>query len=305
MMKISVCVFYFCLFCIVGISRFGEAAADSVIAVINDEAITRAELDTYVNLLKVQMGEERWRQFEMSEEKALEALVEDRLILQEAKLNEKDLNMDKRMVNSRIEQIKKGYKTEQEFLDALMQQGLSVSGLNTHVKEQMLRDAFIDREIRSRIFIGPQEVTDYYNAHIEEFNLPEQAEIDSIAVDDILLAEDIHTKLELGLGFEALKERYSKKNVLAGMVSRGQLRGEIDDKVFSLAEGHYSSPIEVKGSGYYIFLILKKYPPGQKLELIDVQDKIRDVLFNQEFQKRLNILMHKLKSKSFIDIKDA
>lgn len=295
----AILVLYFVFFIFLPAFVFGEA--DRVIAIVNHEAITKAELDAHSNFLRMQMGQDAWQQLRMSDETALEALIEDLLILQEAR--RKGIDVDERSVSSRFERIRKTFKTDDEFSAMLSEQGLSVDTLMKRIKEQMVVEEFISRQIRSRVFIGPKEVTDFYEAHQEEFILPERVELDTISVNDKSLAEDIYAKLKLGLDFTAVKENYSEKEGIAGIIKKGELRREIDEVIFSLAEGAFTAPIEIKNKGYFIFFVRKKYPPDERKGLLDVQDRIRDLLSEREFQKRLGMLLEELKKNSYIVIK--
>lgn len=295
-------IIFFCFILLISISTHGYGAADRVVVVVNHEVITKAELDAHISLLRMQMGEDGWRQFRMTAAKALEALIEDRLILQEAR--REGIDVDERSVESRFERMREGYKTDEVFSDMLIQQGLSIDELMRRIREQMLVELFISRKIRSRIFISPRMVSDFYKYNIEEFNLPDRVEVEDIFVDNKSLAEDIYAKLKLGLDFNSVKERYSQKEGLSGIVKKGEFRKEIDDVIFSLAEGAFSAPIQIENTGYFIFFIRRKYPANEKRELIEVQDRIRNVLSEREFQRKLSILLDKLKRESYIVIKD-
>ena len=283
-------------------TTLGYCFRDTVIAIVNDEVITKAELDTHVQLLKMQIGEEGWRQYDMSEEKALLSLIEDRLVVQEA--IKQELEVDDREVDNRVKRMRERFGSEEEFNSMLMQQGISLTGFRERIKEQMISEEFINREIRSRIIVGPKEVTDFYNNNLDDFSLPERAEIDSIVVTDKLLAEDIFVKLRLGLDFDTVKEYYKEKNGINGIVKKGELRKDIDDEIFSLKEGEFSAPIEIEGRGNFIFFVRNKFPRGEQKKLIEVQDQIRNYLAEKKFQDKLQKLLTKLKEKSYIEIKD-
>jgi len=284
-------------------TKVSEAAVDRVVAIVNSEVITSAELVSYMNVLKMQMGQERWDYFGMDSGKALEALIEDRLILQEAK--RQGVKVEDRTINSHLDRIKSGFPDEDAFYDALSQQGLTLPELKERVREQMLRDAYVAQEIRSRIFIGPKEVTDYYEAHIDNYCLPERVEIDSIFVKDQAAANDVYAKLKDGQAFADLKERHSEKKTLSGTVKKGELRSEIDSVLFSLEEGNFSVPVKIDERGFFIFLVTKVCPLEEKKSLIEVQNQIRNELIEIKFQEKLNTLLKELKDKAHIVIKNA
>ena len=271
---------------------------DKVVAIINNEAITKAELDSYINLIKLQVGYEGWRQYGMSERKALENLIEDRLVVQEAK--RKELEIADRLIESRLEETKSKFGSEFEFSEFLAKQGLSLTELKQRIKEKMLSDKLINIEVRSRIFVSPKEVTEFYQEHINDFYLPERVRLESIFVQDKDLSKQIYERLKEGADFAEFQNKFSEKSSL-DLVNRGQLLKEIEDVVFSLDVGEFSKPLEISG-GYYIFLAQEKFPPSKK-KLIEVQDGIRNILLETRFNTRLKKLIEKLKENSYIVIK--
>ncbi|MDD5005922.1 MAG: SurA N-terminal domain-containing protein [Candidatus Omnitrophica bacterium] len=285
------------LMCVV-LVNYAYCAEDKVIAIVNNEVITQAELNTYINLLKLQMGEERWKSREMSETKILGNLIEDRLVAQEAK--NKKIEIEDRLIEARLKKMKKGFSTESEFSDFLMQQGLSVAELEQGIREQMMSDRLITQEIRRRIFISPKDVTDYYQNHIKDFYSPERLEVDSIFVEKQDLARDIYARLKGGADFGEMQRQYSQGSNL-GVVEKGKLRKNIEDVIFSLEIGKFSKPLEVS-EGYFIFLVRQKYPPAER-KISEVQQEIYDKLLEMKFVEKLNAWIAQLKSKAYISIK--
>lgn len=277
----------------------GHCVEDKVVAVVNNEVITKAELDTYINLLKLQTGYEGWLKSGMTEKNALESLVEDRLILQEAK--NKKIGADDRFIESRLQRMKSKFSSEDEFSDFLMQQGVSLSELRESLKGQMLSENLITEEIRNKIFVSPAEVTKYYQEHLTDFYTPERSEVESILVGDKKQAQQIYARLKEGANFTELQKQYSKSSNL-GIINRGQLRKELEGVIFSLGVGKFSQPIEIS-EGYYIFFVRNKFAPAEK-ELVEVQKNISDMLFEEKFNIKLKDWLGKLKGKSYIVIKD-
>jgi parvulin-like peptidyl-prolyl isomerase len=272
---------------------------DKVVAIVNNEAITKAELDSYISLVKLQIGYTEWNRLEMTDRKALDNLIEDRLIIQEAK--RKKVELGDRFIESRLDEMKRKFKSEDEYSDFLERQGLSFAELREMVKEQMLSEKFVNIEVRGRIFVSPSEVTEYYQSHAEDFYLPEHAQIESIYVDKQDLSQEIYAKLKEGADFTQLQSQYSKKSNL-GLVNKGQFKKELDDVIFNLKVGEFSQPQEV-GGGYYIFLAKDKLPASKK-DLVLVQTEIFNMLSGQKFSKRLSDLIEKLKKNSYIVIID-
>ena len=272
---------------------------DKVVAIVNNEVVTKAELDMYVNLLKAQMSEEEWNDYGISEKKALESLIEDRLVVQEAR--NRKIEILQRQIDSRISRLKSRFRSKYEFSKFLLQQGLSLLELEERIREQMLSDRLITLEVRNRVIISPAEVTEFYQENIEDFYLPERIRVESIFVRDQDLANEIYTKLETGADFIDMQEQYSKSSSL-GLVNRGQLRKDLEEVIFNLEVGRFSKPVEIS-RGYYIFLLIEKLLPSER-KLVEVQDQIYNILMDKKFNEKLEKWIDQIKSKSYIVFKD-
>lgn len=276
----------------------GYCIEDKVVAIVNDEAITMAELNSYINLVKLQIGNEGWNKYNMTDTKALEGLIEDKLLLQEAKKSK--IEIPERMIEQRLKDIRSKFNSEEDFLDFFIQRGFSETLLKENIKEQLVTDKLITMQIRNRIFISPTEITDFYKEHIQDFHQPESAQVDCICVQENELAKEIFTKLKQGADFTELRNQYSMRANL-GRVSKGQLRKELEDIIFNLKIGESSQPIETS-DGYYLFLVRNKFPSKER-SLVQVQDQIRNILMEKKFNEKLKQFIEKLKNKSYIVIK--
>jgi len=294
----NILVFGVCLISVLTCCFSIEAFEDQVVAIVNEDVITQEELDNYINFLQMQMSPEDWSKYGMSELKALESLIEDRIISQEAE--KRDIEIDERAVEQKINKVRSGFRSEDEFLQALKFQGLSLSDLRKRVYEQLLINRFISYEIRSRIIVSPKEVTEFYQDHKEQFKVPEQVLVESISLEDQLTASEVFKKLKSGEDFAGLRERYSVRESL-GLVDKGQLKEDIEEAIFNLSIGEFSEPLHTD-EGYYIFLAKSKKEESYK-DLIEVQSQISDLISNMKYNMRLKSWIEKFKESSYISIK--
>ena len=287
-----------CLLLLLSSAFTAEASEDKVVAIVNNDVITQEELDSYESFLQMQMTPEEWSKYGADGSKALESLIEDRILPQAAK--KRDIQIEERAVEQKIKRLKSGFGSEDEFIQALRFQGISLSELRKRIQEQLLITRFISYEIRSRVIISPKEVTEYYQGHKEEFKTPEQVLVDSIFLEDKEAAADVYRKLKSGQDFMALQEQYSMKESL-GLVGRGQLRETIETVIFDLKIGDFSEPFQTD-EGYYIFLVRSKEAQSYK-DLIEVQAQISDLISNMKYNMRLKSRIDELKQKAYISIK--
>ncbi len=278
-------------------------AQDKIVAIVNDEVITQKDLNDFINFTRLQLQSEYKRgelekKIESLKAELLDKLIEDRLILQEAKKNK--IIADGNRAKARINEIKNQYNSDGEFQEALREQGLVQADIESRIKEQMLMYNIIDLKVRSGITVNPTEVTDFYNRHEEEFFSPELREFESISVEGASLAKELYDFLKNAGDLDDVAKKYSLQ-VAKMSVSKGrEVRKEIEEAVFKLKAGEVSVPLAIEGA-YYIFK-LKNIILPRKQVLSEVQDNIYQFLFNQKMQEELINWLGELKKHSYIKI---
>jgi parvulin-like peptidyl-prolyl isomerase len=228
----------------------------------------------------------------------LDRLIEDRLILQEAK--REGIQVDENRVKARIEEIKKEYRTDTEFQRALAGQGLAQADIESKVREQLLMYGIVETKIKSKIVVKPAQVTEFYEKNRDEFKIPEQCDFSFIKVGDEDLAKQICNNLKEGLDFTEVAQKHSltTDNLLA--YKGGELKKDIEEVLFNLKPGEISAPVKIEGS-FYIFKLNNIIAPLQK-NLSEVQDKIYALLLENKMQEAMAGWLDELRKKSYIKI---
>lgn len=107
----------------------------------------------------------------------LDRLIEHRLFLAEAHRFVLQGPSDKE-IDDRLNQVRKRFKTDQAFQEALRQTGFSLEALKEEVRARLWVEKLIQERIQFFIFITPQEIERYRREHPEDFKdkKPEEAE---------------------------------------------------------------------------------------------------------------------------------
>jgi parvulin-like peptidyl-prolyl isomerase len=284
---------------------------DAIVAVVNDELITLSDLreyikKTYISLVAEGKSDREIQQIMQDmETNGINNLIEDKIIL--SKANTLGLEIREKLVEDRIKDIKKRYTSEEEFLQALVKAGASMTDLRNRVVEQLKIRYTIEHEINDKIVISPKEITDFYQKNIDKFHTKEKIYLDSIYFpyekDKELALKNANVALELiknGEDFFKVSKDYSQSPSI-GLVERGQLLPEIEKNVFHLVEGNISDVVQTE-NGAYIFRVKAKYP-AQLASLGDVKDEIRDIIFKQKFQESFLTWITRLKKEAYVEIK--
>jgi len=291
---------------------------DKVIAVVNDDVITKSELDimvfpVYKEYAAKYQGNELMEKLNDAADGLLEKLIEETLILQQAK--RENVTADKSEVDERIEKIRQKFSGEGEFEGVLEQSHITMSKLREEYKEQAIADKMMDMKVRSRISVGPSEIESYYMEHRPQFNEAEAVELWSIFVkaeadkdrdEKLKAAEGILSRLGAGEDFGKLTGEYSDSAAAAGggyrgFVHKGDLLKSVEEKVFGLEEGGIS-PIISSPGGYYIFKAGKRRH-SRTVTLEEATPQIISILYAQKFEARYDEWVNSLKKDAYISIR--
>ncbi|MBI1992467.1 MAG: SurA N-terminal domain-containing protein, partial [Candidatus Omnitrophica bacterium] len=222
-----------------------------MIAIVNDEVITEADVASQAQALldDQEAGTPSETLSPEMQHAALRRLIEQRLILQEAKRSGISVSGDQ--VLEHLKEIRDRFESEEAFRASLAESGLSEEQLKGNLRDQLMTRQLIDREVRSAIQVSPQEVARAIAEH------PELARSgDRVRASHILirvspnaseekargLVEDLHRQLSAGADFSTLAKRYSEdphreEGGAMGWVAQGELLPELDAVLFSLRVG--------------------------------------------------------------------
>ncbi len=297
---------------------------DTIIAVVNKEIVTLKELHNYLRAIYMQIKSEGLSDKETQDTMAfyetngLNKLIEDKLLLDEA--NKKEMTVRPKAIDDKLAEMEKQYGSEEEFLRSILKEGMTVTELRKKIEDQIKVKFLIDTEVRSKIFVNPNEVTDYYQAHHDDFNHPDGLDLESIFIPykdqtrtnpnplfvqseeqaAMQKANEALAALKKGEAFSDVAKKYSSLPNI-GTIRRGQMVETIENAVFHLNENDVSEPVKTQ-TGIYIFKAKAKLPP-QTSSLEEVKTQINNMLFNQKFKTRMVSWLDDLKKKAYIELK--
>jgi len=293
---------------------------NKIVAVVNDEVITQQDMDQLLSVLYAQYsqefkGDELLQKMEQIKKDILNQVVEDKLVLSRAK--ELGIKVTETEISERLEYIKNGFPSEEEFFKTLEAQGVTVSSLKDRYRDQIMMKKLVDYEVKSKIFVLPSEISDYYEKHRMNFKEADKYRVKNILIklkkdsveNELIKAEieDVYNKLKQGGDFDTLSRQYSQ-GVNAesggdmGYIEKGQMLEELDSAIFKLRPGEFSEPVKSE-IGYHIFKVEDiKY--GRQASLEETQKDIQMIIFQDKFKAMVSEWLSGIKKKAYISIKE-
>jgi len=295
-----------------GVGR--AAIVNRVIAIVNDEVITEADVTSHVAALLEAEQTPAMVDAESVEmrEVVLRRLIEQRLMLQEAKRAGVAIRSEE--ILERLDELRGRFASEEEFRGSLAQASLSEEQLKEKTREQLLVQRLIDQQVRSKITVSPQEVARELATHPELSRPGDRVRASHLLIrvnasrsEDAAraLITQIHERLRAGEEFAALAKRYSEdphrdEGGAMGWIGQGELLPELDAVLFRLSVGEISLPIQTR-LGFHI-LRLDERRDASSLSLTEANRSISQQLYQAKFQEAFVRWLDGLKGHAYIEI---
>lgn len=283
---------------------------DRVIAVVNDDVITRYELNEQKRAVAAQLKRQGVAMPPDAELDAqvLERFINERVQLQYAKEN--GIRADDETVNASLQRIARENKMSmQQFSAALAKDGVSVEKFRDELKNEIVLSRLRDREVESRVVVTDAEIENYLalakaqGANQAEYQLahilvlvPEQATPEQVETRK-KRAEEALRQLNAGTAFGQVAAVFSDSNdaVQGGTLGWRQadrLPTLYAESANKLKTGETSGVLR-SANGFHIVRLLDKRAGEQKA--VVEQNKARHILI------RVNDLVGEAEAKAKIE----
>ncbi|OIO38620.1 MAG: hypothetical protein AUJ71_02540 [Candidatus Omnitrophica bacterium CG1_02_49_16] len=309
----------FCLCAVLWTPRagFGAEVLERILAVVNDELVTEQDLETVMAPVVAQArttytGKEFDERLKEARVQFLEKVIEDKLILSEAKRKlviVKDPEVDEMMTD-----VRNKFPSREAFIKSVEGQGLTERKLWERFRDQLMMQKLVSYEVRSKVSVSPGEVNDYYKVHSADFVRGDRVKLEHILVrvgtrsedEASAFAQSLYNQIKAGASFAEVAKASSeaaeaKDGGQMGWIERGQLMGEIDEKIFALNINEMTLPIPT-ALGYHIFKVADRERFSVK-PLSELRTSIQDLIFKDKMRQRLEVWLRNLKKNAYISIR--
>lgn len=290
------------VFAVLAMATVAQAETlNRIVATVDGQPITLRELDTFGS----QMNNRAAMMYpqgaaDMTRRDFLDALLMNKMI--ENEVDAQGLKATAEDVDSYIERIKsQGELDDEQLAAALADQGLTIEQYRKQIAQEIEQALLMNKEVSSRISITNEAVQRYYQAHQDDYAIPDQVRIRHIFLPvspgadpgEMLkmttLLETLHDRANRGEDFATLALTYSlgpgaDQGGDLGFFERGQMDPAIEEMAFSIPEGEISPPFETS-TGVHLIKVEERDIAGVK-PLAEVQEEIHSQLYNTELSKR-------------------
>ena len=231
-------------------------------------------------------------QFEIVNEGAMADLLLARWVAGEAE--ELGIEVTDTAIQTELDTIiEQQFGGQAQFERFLEQNSFSEEDARDRVRLQLLSERIQERIVPEDLSASDEEVQDYYDQNIEQFQTPETRDVRTLLNPDEAKAQQAFDELSADdspRNWEAVTKKLSTDEATASSgglrqgVVQGQNEPELDEAIFSAAEGELTGPIETE-SGFYVFQVDAIEP--ETTQPLDEQttEQIRQTLVTQKQQE--------------------
>jgi peptidyl-prolyl cis-trans isomerase SurA len=306
------------------LAQHKEQLLEDIIARVNNEIITRSDYQKADQELKDQVAhdctactpDKIQAEIKDQEKDLLRGLIDNLLLVERAK--DMNINVETDLIKQLDDvRIQNNLGTMEDLQKAVEQSGISWEDYKQQMRTQLLRQKVIQQEVSGKMDINPDAVKAFYDAHKQEFNLPEQVVLSEIFLstegrtpEEVASvrkkAEDLRARVLRGADFSQIAQRYSegqtaKDGGTLGSFKRGELSKQLEDAVFPMSKGQTTGVIQTK-TGFEILRVNDHYQAGLQ-PLAKVERQIENKLYMQKMEPALRDYLAQLREESYITVK--
>ena len=307
------------------ILKADDEVIESIVARVNNQIITHSE---YLHS-KEELKKEAQQQEPVNADKfvadhdkdVLRDLIDQQLLLQKGK----DLNItaDTEVIK-KLDEMRKDMKLDsmEELEKAAQSQGISFEDFKQNMRNQIITQQVIGKEVGSRLVIDKGDEQKFYEEHKADMEQPETIRLSEILVSTEAKpndssdeaqrikaaqakADDLLAQIHKGAKFEDVAKKNSDGPTAAqggdlGEFKRGTLAKQIEDTTFAMKVGDVSDVIQTR-QGFIIVKVVEHHNAGIP-PFSEVEPRIQDALYMKKLQPALRDYLTKLREDAYIDV---
>jgi peptidyl-prolyl cis-trans isomerase SurA len=258
---------------------------DRIIAVVNDDVITRYELNDHIKTVVNQLNKQGTPlpPQDVLEKQLLERLINDRIQLQYAK--ETGVRVDDTQLGKTLERIAESNKiTLQAMRETLEHEGIDFNHFREEIRAEIIMARLKEREVDNKIVVTESEITNYLKSQEalagkeDEYNLahvlvlvPEQASPEQIQAKRAR-AEQALAQIKSGADFAQIAVGYSDaadalQGGVLGWRPAGRLPTIFLEALRPMHAGEVSAVLR-SANGFHIIKLLDKRGKDSATEVL-------------------------------------
>ncbi len=301
-----------------------KRVVEEIIARVNNEIVTLTDLRRANAALRQDVQEECKNctpaqinaQVAEREKTVLRDLIDQSLLVQRGK--DMGINVETDVVK-RLDDVRtrNNLASMEELQQKVEESGVGWEEFRNNLRNNLLMQEVVRREVGSRIIIDKDEVNKYYEEHKEDFHRPEMVYLSELFVSTVdktetevpaleEKAKKLLDRVKNGDDLQELAKRYSdgetaKQGGELGGFRKGQLSPELEEAVYKLRPKELTGVIRTK-TGFLVLRVDERYEAG--LQPVDkVEGEIMNRIYGEKMPPAMRLYATKLRAESYVLVK--
>ena len=312
-------------------SMTADTVIEEIVARVNNQIVTRGDYERSKEQLRQEAQQQdpgnATKVIAEKDKDVLRDLIDQQLLLEKGK--DLGLTADTEVIK-KLDQMRKEMNLDnmEDLEKAAVAQGVSFEDFKQNMRNQIITQQVIGREISSHMNITKEEERKFYEDHKEQLAQPEQIRLSEIlistekkpqdnaaSVDEAKVLEtaqskanDVLEQIRKGVDFAEVAKKNSDGPTAAqggdlGYFRRGMLAKELEDKTFAMKLSDVSDVIRTK-QGFVILKVSEHQQAGIPA-FNEIEPKVQDAIYMQKLQPALRAYLTKLREDAYIFVKQG
>lgn len=291
------------------------ALIDKISAIVNNEVILLSDIERFERTMGLRreldplFGINEEMQNNPSRAKVIDFLILERIITQSFKIADSDVEQEVQSVQ------RNNNLSREQLVEFLKSKGFDYDAYFELMRVGLAKRNLLDREIRTRVNIGDDDVKNYYyNMAVKNSSIPLEYNIQLIVVSNesyknAKAAQDTADKalrsIRQGEQFAEVAKRFSddpsrEQGGELGYFAQEQLAEPIRSAVKKLKIGQVSEVLNAKEASMIVKLIDARSTETERF--IAAKEEIREQLAKDEYKKQLLIWAERARNNAYVHV---
>jgi peptidyl-prolyl cis-trans isomerase SurA len=292
-------------------STAGRAeVVERILAVVNDEVITKSEVDQMAKAMQGQPGMKLPVSGKELEKQLVEALIMQKLAKAEAK--RRGITVSDKEVDQAFAEFKKrnNIESDEVLSKALAKEGMTVKGLKQQISDQMTQERLVSIVAAGKAVVTESEVRNYYDKefpktgggqiHLKVLNMPFPPGATEAQKEEVKKkAEVILQEYRKGVPWDQLRDKYNVLIQDMGFISESDLDPELAQFLGKVKTGE-TAPVQTLNGFQLVQVVDRKDSKTRSFE--EAAPEIRELLQHRGMEKTFKEWIKGQREKSLIKI---
>jgi len=313
------------------VSLSADTVVEGIVARVNNQIVTRGDYERSKEQLRQEAQQSdpanATKIVAEKDKDILRDLIDQQLLIEKGK--DLGITADTEVIK-KLDQMRKEMNLDnmEDLEKAASAQGVSFEDFKQNMRNQIITQQVIGKEISSHMNITKEEERKFYDEHKDQLAQPEQIRLSEIListekkpqdsaapVDEAKVLEaaqskasDVLEQIKKGGDFGELAKKNSDGPTAAqggdlGYFRRGMLAKELEDKTFAMKPGDVSDVIRTK-QGFVVLKVAEHQQAGIPA-FNEIEAKVQDAIYMQKLQPALRAYLTKLREDAYIFVKQG